>query len=316
MISIIEQVMLIIKNDGLTQAEVSRQSGVSQSILSPLIKGTYKGNSEANMQQLQNWLNTYANNKAAKVELPTLNKPSFVKLPLASRFLGLMSMAQSEKFFTMVYEGSGVGKTMTAAHYASTNSNVWIITASDNIKSKKAFFSALARAMNIDTTGLTIDRIDYAIGQKITGSHGLIIIDEAQYVTDANLNALRILADNKVGVTLLGNDVVRTRMSAVRHRADMNPFWSRVMMPLKVTSTPKADIKAYLYAWGVNPEINPQYQKVIDWACTNIPNTRGQLRTLSLIMSMAVRMAQGRNECLGVEHLEPVYKTMSAVAER
>ncbi|KGT33509.1 hypothetical protein HC02_28900 [Vibrio parahaemolyticus] len=53
------------------------------------------------------------------------------------------------------------------------------------------------------------------------GRNGLVIIDEAQYLSDDTLNGIRILIEGKAGGMLLGNDVVRTRMTATRSKVNM-----------------------------------------------------------------------------------------------
>ncbi|HIF9333043.1 TPA: AAA family ATPase [Photobacterium damselae] len=303
---VLDQVKALIAQDKLTQAEVSRQSGVSQQVLSPLLKGSYSGNSELYIEALSNWINTYESGKKAMQQ--SFVEPLWVPTYTAKKLLNIMTISQALSAWTMAYEGAGVGKTMAARHYQKNNSNVWIVTASPNLKARRAFLAAIAREMNINANSMTIDRLDYEIMQKIEGSNGLLIIDEAQYVTDDALNGLRILTENRVGVTLLGNDIVRTRMSAPRSRANMNPVWSRIFKAHRIRNSTQKDIEMYLKEWGITDS------EVIQWAYKVIPTTTGQLRTLRNLIKLASGYAVSDNSAITMTHMDKAFRYIEEVA--
>lgn len=302
---IIEQVKELINKEHLTQAEISRQSGVSQQVLSPLLKGAYTGSTEAYLERLSNWMNTYHSVKATKAR--SFVEPKWVSTYTANKITTIMQTAQALAVWTMAWEGAGVGKTTAAKHYQDNNSNVWIITASPYLKGKKAFLSTLARELNITVGTMTIDRLAYEIQQKIEDSNGLIVVDEAQYVTDDVLNGLRILTENRVGVTLLGNDIVRSRMSAPKSRSNMNPVWSRIMISKRIRNSTQKDIETYLKAWGIKDS------ELIKWAFKVIPTTTGQLRTLRNLIKLASAYAVQENSQIKLIHIEKAYEAIKEV---
>jgi hypothetical protein len=306
MITIVEQVKTIIKQDGLTNSDVARQSGVSPQILSPLLKDKYTSCPDAHIEKLANWLTTYKSGKETRAEV--CQDPEWVETPTARKLLEMMRLSQGFSAWTMAYEGAGVGKTKAANQYQSNNSNVWIVTASPNNKARRAFLSLIAREMGLNANGMTIDRLDYEITQRITGSNGLLIIDEAQYVTDDSLNGLRILTEGRIGVTLLGNDVVRSRMSAPKSRANMYPIWSRILKSHKVVKSTQKDIYTYIRAWGITDK------NVIEWAYKVIPSTTGQIRTLRNLIRLAISIAQDKREPVGVAHMESAFNFIKEVA--
>lgn len=302
---IINQVKALIETDNLKQADVSKQSGVSTQILSPLLKGTYEGRTDVYIDKLSSWLNSYTSAKAAQAE--TIGEPTWVEMPTTTKLLSMMSLSQGLCAWTMAYEGAGVGKTSAARHYQKSNSNVWIVTASPNLKARRAFLAAIAREMNINANNMTIDRLDYEIMQRITGSNGLLIIDEAQYVTDDVLNGLRILTEERIGVTLLGNDVVRSRMSAPKSRANMYPIWSRILKSHKIKQSTQLDMKAYIKAWGIKDS------DVVQWAFKNIPGTTGQIRTLRHLIRIASSYAKAEGTTINTSHMTKAYKYIEEV---
>ena len=303
---VIEQVKIIIERDVLTKAEVARQSGISPQILTPLLKDKYAGNSEVYLEKLTNWVSTYETGKTTRRDV--CQEPEWVETPTAKSLLEMMRLSQGFQAWTMAYEGAGVGKTEAAKRYQKHNSNVWIVTASPNVKSRKAFLTSIAREMGVHANGMTIDRIDYEIMQRITGSNGLLIVDEAQYTTDDTLNGLRILTENRIGVTLLGNDVVRTRMSASKSRTNMYPVWSRILKSRKIVRSTQKDIQTYLKAWGITDS------EVIKWAYKVIPSTTGQLRTLRHLIRLAISIAKDEGIAINANHMDKAYNFIKEVA--
>lgn len=304
--NVLEQVKIVIEQDGLTNAEVARQSGISAQILSPLLKDKYTSNPEQHLEKLANWLRTYQAGKETRREVS--QEPDWVETPTSKVLLEMMRLSQGFQAWTMAYEGAGVGKTKSARRYQKHNSNVWIVTASPNTKSRRAFLAAIAREMGINANGMTIDRLDYEIAQRIEDSNGLLIIDEAQYVTDDSLNGLRILTENRIGVTLLGNDVVRSRMSAPKSRTNMYPVWSRILKSRKITRSTQKDILAYIKAWGITDSA------VVQWAFKTIPSTTGQIRTLRNLIRLAISIANEEGTSVGVVHMDKAYNFIKEVA--
>lgn len=306
MSNIIEQVKAIIERDGLTHAYVARQSGVSAQVLSPLLKDKYTSSTDVHFEKLANWLKTYESTKQTRSD--TCEDPDWVPTQTSTKLLEMMRLSQGFSAWTMAYEGAGVGKTESAKHYQKNNSNVWIVTASPNYKARRAFLTLIAREMGLNANGMTIDRLDYEITQRITGSNGLLIVDEAQYVTDDSLNSLRILSENRIGVTLLGNDIVRSRMSAPKSRINMNPVWSRMLKSHRVVRSTQRDIKTYINAWGIKDS------NIITWAYKAIPPTTGQLRTLKNLIRLAVSMSKQEQIPVNVGHMEKAFNFIREVA--
>ncbi|NAW59290.1 MULTISPECIES: AAA family ATPase [unclassified Vibrio] len=297
MTSIIQQVLTVKSSEKLSNRKIAKESDIDEGILSKLLNNKpYTGDTKAQLQKLETWLNT----RSTRIEEfadTHLKEPEFLMLPTAETIWKLMDMARTMRRWSMVYEGSGIGKTVTAEEYQRQHNNVWIVTASNLCKSARAILSELCERMQIKATNMTVYRMQKAIAQALDGSNGLIIIDEAQYLSDDVLNGLRILAERKCGVFLLGNDVVRSRMSAARSQVNLNPIWSRMIRPTCIKTATKADIRHYMQAWGITDE------SLFQAAYNIVPNTTGQLRTLGDMIMLASSSATRNQEALTPKHL-------------
>lgn len=297
MSDVIEQVKAVLAaaGDSLNQAQVARQSGISEAVLSALIAGNYKGNVERNIAKLAKWLKTRVERNQKRAELKATHGESWLPLPTSRRIEGVLKMSQALCSWGLVYKGAGVGKTSTALHYQQENSNVWIFTADPFRNNEMAVLQGLCGLIKIDFRGQTRAGMSSAIIEKISHSEGLLIIDEAQYLSERILNGIRVLTENRIGVVLLGNDVVRTRMSSPRSAVDMNPVWSRVIGCLELPTVARDDITHYLKeCWGI------EKADLVRYACDKVPQSKGALRSLKMALRVATSIATSKSVELGL----------------
>lgn len=308
MTTVIERVNAALAADSeLTQVQVSKQAGMSEAVLSALMAGTYKGNVERNLAKLEKWLKT-REESAKTQDLVRGPKDEWLPLPTSVRIQNVMKTAQALRAWGLVYKGAGVGKTTTARHYQSENSNVWIFTADPFRNNEMAVLQGLCDQLKIACHGMTRARMSEAIAQRISGTNGLLLIDEAQYLSERILNGIRVLTDDRIGVVLLGNDVVKTRMSAPRTAVDMNPVWSRVISCLELPTVSREDIASYLSVWGIEDK------EVVRFAYEKIPQSVGALRSLYRLLQVATSIATSARQTLSLEHIKAAWNHIGVVA--
>lgn len=302
MSTVIELVKQVRDSERLTQRTIAREADVHETTLSTLLKtGTCAGDYESNVRKLETWLNNRGQQQATRKDM---SSPSFLELPTSKRIMNLMTIAQSLSSWSMVYEGAGVGKTWAAKEYQRTNNNVWYIEASPFNKTSKAFLEDFAELLGIRGRQ-TIAVMAKAISKELKGRNGLLIIDEAQYLSDDVLNGIRILLEGQAGGMLLGNDIVRTRMTATRSKVNMKAFWSRVISPAMIQKPTHDDIEMFVRAWGIDDG------DVIAYAKRITEKTEGQLRSLDNILKLATSTALSRNERLSVTHVQRAYQNLT-----
>lgn len=298
MSQVIEQVKQIKERESFTNREIAKQSGFGEQILSALLRGKYTGDSAAYVELLRKWVNAQAE-RGVKTEFKNgLKEPEFVMLPTTKNLMSIMQVSQSLKRWGMAYEGSGVGKTEAAREYQRENPNVWIVTVSEFARTSMSLLNELARQIGVDVQGMTLANKNSRLIQALDGAHGLIVIDEAQYLSDNTLNGLRILAEGRAGVVLLGNDMVHSRMQATRSVINLRPIWSRTIRPLRIETSSDADIEAYMHAWGITDA------RMIAYAKKAVPRTNGQLRTLGDAIKLGCSLADTASKPLDEMYLK------------
>lgn len=306
MSNIIEQVKQAIKSDRMTQAAAAREIGIGKSVLSELLNNKYSGRTDDYLVTLQNWLNKRSVTDQITAEL---SQPAFINLKTTGHVTASLSMAHALQTITMIFGGPGVGKTFAAERYMAENPNVWLITVSKSQGTLTSVLALIAGQLNVNSSGLTAAQLSRLLRKRITGTRGLLIIDEAQYLSNAALQELRILCEREVGISLIGNGEIRTRMTANRTREEMSPVWSRVARAQYMDKVSSTDAEAYIRGWGVTHE-DCVREAVKYCLCAN-----GAMRTLNHIIRMALHFARSSGNELRPEHLHLAWAQIKTAQE-
>jgi hypothetical protein len=93
-------------------------------------------------------------------------------------------------------------------------------------------------------------RIHREVVARLKGTGGLVVVDEAQHLSVAALDALRSIHDAAgVGLALVGNDLVYGRMVGNR-AAYLDRLFSRIGKRVRISGATQADIEAVARAAG------------------------------------------------------------------
>lgn len=134
-----------------------------------------------------------------------------------SAYLLLRILMGDAQHYGMAYGiaiGNGIGKTFSAAQYAREHENV-IYAAGNSAYNRKSFLSALLAAAGKNMESSSPEMLDSLAGIVAAKDMPLLIVDDAHLLKDRVLHVLVLLANKlsgKVGLILMGNDTLRTRI--------------------------------------------------------------------------------------------------------
>ncbi len=286
-----EQITTIMSTDkALSQSVVAKETGISGATLSQWLGATYKGNNEAVETKLRIWMEAHNARVAAGDQLP--EAPSYVDTPTASRVIAALSYAQIAGDIAVGYGAAGLGKTTACEQYQASRPNVWIATMTPASSGVVTALEEICDAMGV-TDGGGARRMSRAITKRVTGTHGLLVIDEAQHLSVPALDQIRSIHDaTGIGIALVGNEGVYARMAGGRNAAQLDRLFSRIGKRLALKKSSDADIKALVKAWGIT-----------DAKCMptllEIARRPGALRALTKTLRLASMQAaaEGRPIC-------------------
>lgn len=276
--SMIERVRAEIAREGLSQAAAAAGIGISDAALSQWLRGKYEGDSAAVAEKAGRWLATQSERRDLLARSPA--PPEWADTPLAKRAMAALAHAHLAADMCAVYGAPGLGKTLAARRYAGLRPNVWIATATRATRSVTGTLRQVADAMQLRSVPRRAADLEAAAVERLRGSGGLLIVDEAQHLPTASLEELRSLHDaSACGLALVGSDPLWLRLSAGRH-PELAQLYSRVGKRVRLGGVTAADVAALLSAWGLQ-------EAGLEFHAGAIAARPGGLRSLVKALSLA-----------------------------
>ncbi|MDI4664684.1 AAA family ATPase [Xanthobacter autotrophicus] len=298
------EVRIIMAEEGLTQADISKETGIAYGTFTAWNAGTYKGDNSGFAIKVRRWLETRRERKRTHSVLP--KAPSFVATPTAQTVMEIMAFAQAAPDLGVVVGGAGIGKTTAIEEYQRQHSNVYVVTAEPCLSSPNNMLSAIADELGVIERRNTY--VSRAIVARLKGASALLVVDEAQHLSSQALDQLRTIHDKaRCGVIVSGNESVFARLQGGETKgAQFAQLHSRVGMRI-VQATPRArDICALVAAWGIDaasPEAN---------LLKLIARKPGALRGLTKALRIANMLAAGSGEALSARHIRQAWSQLSS----
>ena len=270
----------------LSYDELAKQTGIPKGTLSSWGGGTYTGRNDKIAEEVQKWLRSRQDRQRLQVAAPAA--PRFVETPTALRFLSVLRHCQHMPDFGVIAGEAGSSKTSAACHYTRTTPNVFKIVAEPCFSTPRALLDALGDLLGIQSNGNN-HRQSNAISSKLRGTGALIIIDEAQHLTSLTLDQLRVFHDKaNIGICLLGNRSVYTRLEGTARDAQFAQLFSRVGMRIPNATTKPADALKLIEAWGIEGDAQVKLLKAI-------ASRPGALRAMTKTLTLAHMLAAGED---------------------
>ncbi len=292
-----------LESTGLTQAVVAKEAGLSPASLAQLLNGTYNADPANQLKKLDAWLSLREEKQAAPM-VP--DAPDWVETPTAVRINGALKFAHGFNDMTVIYGSAGLGKTATCKAYRQQYASVWHATMTPASSSVAGCLDEICIALGIKNPPASALRMQREILRRITGTNGLMIIDEAQHLSTAALDAIRSLHDSaEIGFALVGNEAVYASMTGGNRASHLDRLFSRIGKRVRLTRASKKDVVALAIAMGVSPDD----KKSLDFLADEVGNKAGALRSVVKTLRLAVMFAAGAQPAHS--HIKAAWKDLS-----
>ncbi|WP_339745647.1 AAA family ATPase [uncultured Maricaulis sp.] len=283
---LVKRVDAIAEARGWSKAEISRRSGVAQGTLSQWMSGKYAGNYDAVSSKIRNWLDQADAVEELAASVPV--SPDFLELNFAQSVLSTLSIAQVMPAMVMITADAGMGKTVAARRYAATRPNSYLVTMSPHTRSIHNMLTEIAAGLSVEER--SAGKLVRAIGKRIerVGDGTLLIVDEAQNLSDDAINQLRHFVDNfGCGVALVGNRETYARFTSWGQGDRYGQLRRRVFRRIRRDKPSKEDLLTFLTAWGVS---DPKQVEFL----TGVGLKPGALGQIDMTIKLARLTAEGR----------------------
>jgi len=272
---------------GRSQAVIARAAGISDSALSQYLAGSYKGNIKTVENKLQLVLQLE--------EERALSDESFIETSISKKILTALRYSHVNGEIVIVYGEAGLGKTMTCEKYAQENNAIYIECPGSS-NTIRAIYTVIANKIGARDCRTCLE-MEMAIVEKLEGSGRLMIIDEANLLSQSALDSLRIMQGRaKIGLALVGNEVVFSRMYGAG-RAEFAQLFNRISMRVDLTSPTPGDCEKI--SQSITGKNNSQIERWAKKKGSTLMALRGEVKVLRL----AKTMAKGEGEEISMVHV-------------
>lgn len=289
-------VMSLARRHGLTKTAVTKRAGIAQGTFWQWFDGTYKGRIANVSDQVARFLESFAEQNAAASRFPAA--PGWLETPTARKVEDALLFAQMAPEMVVVVLGAGMGKSLTAEAFVARTPHAWLVTMRPTTASVNNMLRELCEVFGV--TERDPAKLDRAIGAKLkrNGRHTLLVIDEAQNLTDQAVNQLRSYLDlYGVGIALLGNEELYGRFGGSSVKPAYAQLHSRFGLRLRQLQPVEGDVEVLLDAWGVE---DAQIRKVMH----AVAKKPGALRHVTKVLQLGTMIAMGANQPLAIENVK------------
>jgi DNA transposition AAA+ family ATPase len=292
---------------GMSQARIAKEvgNGVSATTLSQWLNGNYLGDNAKIDARIGAWLETFEERRS-RSGLP--EAPAWVQTSTTDRIEAGLRYAQIAQDIVIIYGGAGVSKTKTCEHYVSLAPGVVMATMSPATKGVPGCLRTIARACGLRDVPHAVPALHDAVVDRLRGTSGLLLIDEAQHLGLEALDEVRSIQDMCcIGLALVGNEYVYTRLADNKRGAFLDRLYSRIGKTVKIDKAKDADIDLLIDAWKIN-----------DTKCRaeirEIARRPGALRILTKVLRLAASFAAAKNEAICCDHIKAAWRDLGAFA--
>ena len=212
-----------IANNNKPQSKIAREMGVSTATLSQFLSESYPGdNSEVARKALQ--LLEIGEARKNLIRSPSVN----LSVSNTERILTEVKMAHIDNDILLVYGPAGCSKTTALKYYAEKVNGAVYVEADATTGSQRAIITLILEALGESTTRASTAQMMRMIISKVKGTNQLIIVDEAQHLTERAFDTLRAINDKgEIGIVFSGNPGILKRMFG-RLEQEFDQVYSRV----------------------------------------------------------------------------------------
>jgi DNA transposition AAA+ family ATPase len=237
-------------------SQLARETGIPQGTITTFAAGTYGardggGNVAKKVFQFKQSVEAQA---MRQDKLP--ENPGYFDTRTSLRMMELLEIAHSGRI-TVVGTGPGTGKTMTIDEYADRAGPVWKATMKPSTHSLNSMIREVLKALAVEPRRLSTADASALVVTRMTGRRGLLVVDEANWLSLEAIEELRNWHDvTGVGICLLGNEELVQSIKTGRKRDQLARLLSRIANMHEQRIPLDEDVIAFCDAWGIEqPDI-------------------------------------------------------------
>ena len=216
----------------ISQVKAAQALGYSSGVISAYKSQTYNGDVATLERKIEIWLSREAR-RLEQLEIPVAETTVMDKVRRA------ITIAQDEADIAVIIGDAGTGKTTALRQYAKEDPSAIMIEVDPSF-TQITLMHEIARALGVETKGAHNVVVERVI-EALSGRDAVLIVDEADYLSDSALEILRRVINDKshTGVVLVGLPRLEYKIRNLRN--DHQQLQSRIGVMVKLGKLTKTD---------------------------------------------------------------------------
>jgi len=251
----------------ISQAKAAQALGYSSGVISAYKSRNYTGNVKALEEKIDAWLKREAR-RLDRLDVPVAETTTLEKMRRA------ITIAQDEADIAVIIGDAGTGKTTALRQYEKESHSALLIEVDPSF-SQVTLMNEIARALGVEAKGGQNAVVERVI-EALNGRDAVLIIDEADYLSDSALELIRRIVNDKshTGVVLVGLPRLEFKIRNLRN--DHQQLQSRIGVLVRLGKLKKSDAEKIIT--GVWKDIPKETMDAF------IQTANGSTRTLVKLM--------------------------------
>ena len=288
-----------ITENGKTQSGVSKEMNVSDTTLSQFLSNIYPGDNEAVAQKAAQYLELGAARKRMAKAPPFCSA-----VENTIKILTAVKMAHEGNDVLLMFGPSGCSKTTTLRGYAQQTNGAIYVEADATTGSQRNILISIMEALGKYPVRISTAQMMRDIISRLSGTNGLLIIDEAQHLNERAFDTLRAINDKAgIGIVFSGNRSILKRMFG-RLELEYDQLYSRVGVFCELKNKYALEEISKMYKGICNDKQCLEYLH-------RTANQKGGLRRMVKHYKLAVNIADTLEQNLSVPILMEADKRIS-----
>lgn len=303
------EVRAIMEAEGKSYGDIATESGIPRGTLSPWMGGTYSGPEAPTAAKIK----TYLESRKAKAQVVIPVVPGYQATETALSIHDTLRFAHVMPDISVFTAPAGAGKTTALNQYQKENSNVWIVMIDRCTSELRAALLRTCEALKIDgkLDTKSSEQLVRRIVAYIRDKNGLLIYDEAQYLTSEALDQIRSMFDatkQTVGIAFVGNASIYARLEGAGEKEDYAQLYSRLGVRRNQPKVKAKDALCLIDAWGIDGKEERTYLR-------GVAGMKGGLRTMTKCIRLGAMLAAGTGAALSLEYLKEARNQLTGSQE-
>jgi DNA transposition AAA+ family ATPase len=288
---------------GLGWEPLGKRVGIAGGTLGPWCQAKYQGDNQRVANDVYRYRQLLTSQAQIEVDAPTI--PGFVKTPTAQKVLSLLGWAHRGKIVAVAM-GPGTGKTMTIQHYRDSVTHCFVATMAPSTAGVNNMLMEVMAALGEPDAKGTPQSLSRRVKDKVRSMKALLVIDEAQHLSEKSVEELRSLHDaTGLGLGLFGNHEVIGRLEGGSRKAAYAQLYSRVSMRHEQLLPTEIDARVLADAWEIVDDAQLKF-------LISVALRPGGLRGMSMVLELATMIAAAEQRRVSVGDLQDAWLQLSS----